>query len=284
MYSRTGIFVCPKGSVDDQCVGDGPLPNITTTFAVYHRKSSIVTSRSNFSILAVTDVMDAEIDPELDMNGFKQALNWMLDFDKAGIPSVSSIVGIFWGGQEQLSNTYWEPELIATFESILAYPIWFFNWNNFGNVNLSARVMSANLPKEFYTAATLTRPYTKIELSRPFVIAFLLLECIVLLSVVASLVWLCIGTKAFPKLTSFPIMNFLLKARHNINTRSIKFWEKGNDDLYLVGDSEVLKHLSRLNPVTCAPGLAFQETDTERTKTLLTELTFPGEKIRSVTL
>lgn len=228
--------------------------------------------------------MDAEIDPELDMDGFRQALNWMLDFDKAGIPSVSSIVEIFWSSQEQLSDTYWEPEVMATFQSILAYPIWFFNWNNFGNVNLSARVMNTDLPREFYTIATITRPYTTIELSRPFVTAFLVLQCIVLLFVVASLAWLCIWTKAFPKLTSFPIINFLLKAKHNIDTRNIKFWEKENNDLYFAGDRELFRHLSRLNPVTCEPGLAFQETSTERTASLPTELSFLGDNVRSLTL
>jgi hypothetical protein len=165
--------------------------------------------------------MDATPDSELDMDGFKQALNWILEFDKAGIPSMSSIGEDFWSGQAQLPNTCWEQELTTTFEGILAYPIWFINWVNLGNPSLSARVMATNLPEEFYTTATIANPYRKVELSSPFTIAFLVLECIVLLSVTISVVWLCVWTNAFPKLTSFPHIDFLLKARYNGYTRHI---------------------------------------------------------------
>src|ERR1700712_2421615 len=132
-----GIFICPNGAQDGQCNLNGTrlLPNITSTVTIYGRTATVATFRSNYTIFSVSDLGKPKLDPEVDLVAFRQAIDWLLDFSPANIPATSSIVQFFWSGQPQIDNRLWA-ELYNTFQSILAFPNWLFNANNFGNIEL----------------------------------------------------------------------------------------------------------------------------------------------------
>lgn len=110
------------------------------------------------------DLPTKDADP--DVAGLKEAFNWLFNFTAAGIPAPSSLAEYFWAGQDQLDSEYWSIEPYQIFQSILAYPFWLFNPNNFGNVNLDAQTISPDLPAEFYTTASIGNPYERIVVDR----------------------------------------------------------------------------------------------------------------------
>jgi hypothetical protein len=219
---------------------------------VYSRKSTLITARSNYSIVSVLDMTTPVKDPPPDLIGFKQAMNWMLDFNAAGIPAITSVVELFWSGQKQLRNEYWDPELATTFQSILVYPIWQFNWNNYGNPNLSAQVKDPNLPKEFYTKASLVQPYTRIVLNEAMFAIFLVGEGIVLVFALVLLLWLCMTTKDFPTLSSFPLVDFAMKAHYDLRLKNSLERDETEQGVESAGNRQILDHLRHCDPIVSA--------------------------------
>lgn len=139
---------------------------MTTTFSVYHRHASIVTARTNLSIISVDEVDYPVQDMDLDVESLKTAYSWLFNFTAAGIPAPASIAQYFWVVQDQLQSDYVSIEPYQIFQSILAFPFWQFNPNNFGNVNLNAQNITAGLPSDFYTTASIASPYNKIIVNR----------------------------------------------------------------------------------------------------------------------
>jgi hypothetical protein len=161
-----GIFVCQQGVNGSDCWTGTKPPEVTTTFSIYQRHASITTSRSNFSVLSI-DHLDAPVlDVAPDVGGLKEAFTWLFNFTAAGIPAPSSIAEYFWAGQDQLESEYWSVEPYQIFQSILAYPFWLFNPNNFGNINLDGKVIAPDLPADFYTTASIGNPYERIVVDR----------------------------------------------------------------------------------------------------------------------
>lgn len=179
--------------------------------SVYGRTADVVAARLNFSIVSVSNLSPPTKDPEVNLEGYWQAIDWLLDFHSAGIPASSSIVAFFWNGREQLSNPYWAPELEGVFRSILAYPTWMFNPNNFGNVNLSARSIVDTLPREFYTVASIAQPFSKIQVNAAAFIAFVLCEGMPIWFIWCILAWLLITQPGVIGTSSFPLMDLFLK-------------------------------------------------------------------------
>ncbi|EXJ61433.1 uncharacterized protein A1O5_11749 [Cladophialophora psammophila CBS 110553] len=161
-----GIFVCTQGIVGNECWTEPKPPEVTTTFSIHRRLASVTTARSNFSILSIDEITDPMQDTDLDVEGLKNAFAWLFNFSAAGIPAPASIAQYFWTVQDQLESEYWSIEPYQTFHSILAFPFWLFNPNNFGNVQLEARNIVAGLPPEFYTNASIGAPYEKIVVDR----------------------------------------------------------------------------------------------------------------------
>jgi hypothetical protein len=86
-----GIYVCTNGTNGGECIDPGSSPNLTTTFSVFSRKASIVTSRLNYTIRSVLDVGEPTINGNLDLPSYRLAMGWLLDFNASGIPAPSSI-------------------------------------------------------------------------------------------------------------------------------------------------------------------------------------------------
>ena len=170
------MFVCNNGTQDGVCVSEPFSPNLTTTFTIYSRQSDIVTARSNFSILTVSEMTPAVPNTDLDLDEYRAAFRWLLNFTAADIPAPSSIAEYFWSAPLQLTSDYWSPGPRTAFQSIMAYPLWFFNDNNVGNINLLEDIAVGSLPNEFRTTASIASPHTKIVVNRSMFILFVILE------------------------------------------------------------------------------------------------------------
>jgi hypothetical protein len=93
--------------------------------------------RSNYSITRISDLSAPEQVTDMDVPAYRSALRWLLNFTAEGLPPPSSIVESFWGADDQLNGgpaTY--GLLLQEFQSVLAFPLWLFNANNFGNIAL----------------------------------------------------------------------------------------------------------------------------------------------------
>ncbi|KIW23718.1 hypothetical protein, variant [Cladophialophora immunda] len=208
-----GVFVCTEGKHGDECWTNTKPAEVTTTFSVYRRHALIVAARSNFSILSVDNVDVPVQVTNLDIEGLKEAYTWMFNFSAAGIPAPSSIAQYFWTVQDQLENAYWSIEPYQIFQSILAFPLWQFNPNNFGNVQLDAQNIVAGLPEDFYTTASIGDPYDKIVVDRPMFILFCTLQSIVLGLAWTVLIWAWMTNPDLPEISSYPLVDFAMKTR-----------------------------------------------------------------------
>jgi hypothetical protein len=118
------------------------------------------------SILAAQDLQPPIQQVNLGVDALKQSFSWLFNSTAAGIPAPSSVAQYFWAVQDQLSNEYWSIKAYQLFDSLLAFPFWQFNDNNFGNVRLNAQNIVNSLPKEFYTFAAIDKPLSKISVDR----------------------------------------------------------------------------------------------------------------------
>ncbi|KAL4994396.1 hypothetical protein BDV10DRAFT_189064 [Aspergillus recurvatus] len=209
-----GVYVCPSGAYNGTCMlGSAPFyPNLTTTFSVFTRETTFVAARSNMSIVSVTSSSPPKQTPSLDIASFRAALTWILDFNSSGIPPATSIAQQFYSSQEQLKSRYWSPDLKQTFHSLLAFPFWFFNANNLGNVENHGQGISDHLPPEFYTNASLATSHSRIIISPAAFFAFIVLQSILHLFIWSVFVWLCFKRPSLPAITSYPLWNFASKA------------------------------------------------------------------------
>lgn len=148
----------------------------------------------------------------IDLSAYRASMGWLLDFNASGIPAPSSIAGVFWSSPDQLSSDYWSSELYHSFQSLLAFPFWQFNPNNFGNTHLNAKEIASDLPPEFYTTASITKPYTRIIINKFMFIAFLLLESFILAFIWMVPVWLWLYPRKMPKRSSYPLIDFAFKS------------------------------------------------------------------------
>jgi hypothetical protein len=162
--------------------------------------------------MSILNTADPILNSNIDLPAFRLVLDWLLDFNASAIPAPSSIAEHFWSAQAQLSNDNWSSELYHTLQSIIAFPLWQFNPNNFGNTHLAAKEIVSDLPPEFYTKASITRPYTRIVIDRSMFLAFMVLEGTVLAFVWLVPLWLCLFPRRLPSVSSYPIVDFAFKA------------------------------------------------------------------------
>jgi hypothetical protein len=208
--------VCPEGVRNGTCSQGSAsfYPNITTTLSVFNRKASFVASRSNMTILSVTSTDTPIQNPSLDLDAYRAAIAWILDFNSAIIPAPTAIAAHFWNGQTQLTQTYWSAELKQIFQSILVFPLRMFHVNGVGNIDEDWGRISENLPPEFYTTASIAIPHDRIIINTAMFSIFVLLQGSVHLFIWAVLAWLWIKRPALPVITSYPLFNFAFKTKH----------------------------------------------------------------------
>ncbi|KAF2659788.1 hypothetical protein K491DRAFT_622242 [Lophiostoma macrostomum CBS 122681] len=210
---EAGIYVCTNGTDSGECEKPASRPNITTTMTIYQRSANLVTARSNFSIMSVTDLTPPTQNSDIDLSAYRDALSWFLDFNASATPATSSVAEYFMNGAANLENTYWSSELTRTFQSILAFPLWYFQPNNYGNVDLNVTTMSDKLPKEFYTKARLTKQFTRIMIKHDMFIVYCVLQGAALVFLWAVLIWLWLTRPKLPIISSYPLVDFAFKAK-----------------------------------------------------------------------
>lgn len=218
-----GLYVCPDGIKEGTCISNsGHYPNLTTTFSVYSRTASVIASRSNYSIISVSDLTLATRISDTNITALRQAMGWLLDYNSAGIPATSSIAQLFWSSPIQVDNDLWSMESYQVFKSILAFPFWHFNPNNYGNSGLKTNEVVSNLPEEFYTTAAIVSSNVRIEVNKGMFVAFVVLEGSVLV-----FVWLVLLTtwgvaKRLPYISSYPVLDFSFKTQ-------FEYWDSRGD-------------------------------------------------------
>ena len=216
--SHIGLYVCSDGAENGNCILDETsdfLPNLTANFTVWSRLSSVVVSRSNLTILSVSDLEPACQDPPMNLTGFRQAMRWLMDFQTAHIPASASMAGEFWSSGQQMSSEYWQGSIYSTFQSILVFPIWMFNSNNLGNIenaHFSPTSVNPHLPREFYTKATISDSFTRIIVDSVIFICFAVFQGILLGFLWGSLFWLAVPL--LPDISSLPIMSLTREFIH----------------------------------------------------------------------
>jgi hypothetical protein len=195
----------------------------------------VIAARSNFSIVEVQP-SESYTSVEVDLLAYKAALNWLLNFTAAGIPPPSSIVELFWADRNAMRDPAYYAILSQSFQSILAFPFWFFNANNYGNLDLQTETIITTLPPEFYTQVDIVKPYSMFNVDRSMLYLFVALQGIAMLFCMGTLVWVWLCAGALPSISSFPLFDAIAKAK------STFIPELG--DMDQADDKEILKALS----------------------------------------
>ncbi|KAK0622479.1 hypothetical protein B0T14DRAFT_494129 [Immersiella caudata] len=240
------LIPCEGLSPTNSCV---PLPspyqtqNLTTTISFSTRTATMLTSRANLTILSVTNLTPLELAPfsPSDLTAYRTALSWLLDYQAAGIPAPSSIIESFWTSRNQLSSQTADGVLLQHLRSILVFPVWLFNGNNWGRGNETTRVDGGMRRGE------VVRGFGKLRFDRGVLGGFVVLQGGVLVVMMAGWVWIVMGItasgrgKGMPNVSSFPLFDVGFKSRVVGEMDRGRVWE--------AGDGEVLGALEEVRVV-----------------------------------
>ncbi|KAI3326173.1 hypothetical protein HD806DRAFT_552487 [Xylariaceae sp. AK1471] len=236
---RAGIFSCTDGAKEGICHKSTPAPNITTTVKFFTRHADIIASRSNYSIMS-TENLSAPVQlKHIDIEAYKLALGWLLNFTAVNIPAPSSIVSNFVIANEQLENPLTYGTLLQTFQSIIAFPHWLFNANNYGNIALQPQDVINTLPPDFYTSASIVSPYTMLKFDASMFYLFLALQGAVIVFTWIVLLGVWVGGKdGMPIISSFPLLDIALKCRLEVQAdQSAVICADSSDLLRMIGSN-----------------------------------------------
>lgn len=209
-----GVYLCSQSITMAACLQDTRTANMTTAVSFFTRQVSTVSGRANLSI-ATTDSLSppTRLEDELDLPAYRDSLRWLLNFTDAAIPFPSAILENFWVSRGEMEAGIFGP-LARNFQSILAFPFWLFNANNYGNIALQEKDMISSLPQMFYTEAAIVKPYTKISFDRFMFLLFIVFQSLVLAFVWGVLLWFWITVRHLPVvLSSFPLFDATFKAK-----------------------------------------------------------------------
>lgn len=207
--------MCNEGGAGGFCNTTYPTANITTRMSFFRRRATIVASRSNSSIMSVS----AQTAPQKisisddELSAYRAALSWLLDYSAADIPAPSAIIESFWSGRDTLSTEHITYGYLAEkFHSILAFPLWLFNANNWGNPDLRRDELVTTLPPEFYTQAHIVAPYTRIQFNENMLVLFAVFQGWVIVFAWVMLFCALYYADALPEISSFPLFDIAFKA------------------------------------------------------------------------
>ncbi|KAK2600218.1 hypothetical protein QQS21_005014 [Conoideocrella luteorostrata] len=207
-----GIFVCPKGIAGGACSRGKPSPNMTTEVSFYSLQTSFVSSRLNYTIVSIDDSTVATPIHDLDLPAYRDALRWLLNYTDANLPPPSSIAESFWSSQKLLTDPSTWGILTQNFQSILVFPFWLFNANNWGNTQVEENATISTLPSEFYTEASLVEPYVKLRVDPSMFAIFLAAQIAALVFVSGVVVWAWLRKGPLRKSSSFPMFDIVFRA------------------------------------------------------------------------
>lgn len=204
--------MCSNGTADGACQTGASLPNITTRVSFYTCETTILASRTNYTIVSVEDTSTPVLYEDVDLIAYRDALRWLLNYTAANIPAPSSIAESFWSSTKQLQNPSSYGILKQNFQSIVAFPFWFFNSNNDANFNLVSNTHEILMPNQFYTTASIVEPYVMIKFNEAMFILFITLQAFAIIFIWALLFWVWLQqTSRLPEITSFPVFDVTYK-------------------------------------------------------------------------
>jgi hypothetical protein len=163
---------------------------------------------------------------------YRSALGWLMNYTAANIPAPSSIVQNFWSSSRELSagpNSY--GALGQNFQSILSFPIWLFNANNYGNTDLLESQVIQTLPTRFYTQASLVAPYSNIQFDPAMFIVFVTLQGLALGFVWLVLLWAWFFIRDLPVISSYPDFDGMFKMKIDMEPLQDNMWN--SDDQHI---------------------------------------------------
>ena len=241
----TGIFICQNGTPNGTCL-PAPPPGITSTMALSTRRASLIASTSNYTISSTTFLTPPTPIPlnPTELLAYRRVLTWLLNFTATDIPPPSSIAQNFWSSGPQLMdpNPLAKVALMQNWHSILAFPVWMFNGNNYGNPALQSNEIVEGLPAELYTRASIVVPYAKLKVDDKMLVCFLVLQGVVLAFVWAVIGWVWMRSAVLPASSSFVLVDSVFNVEFKFR-RGVKWdWEDGVSDgriLELALDSRV---------------------------------------------
>ncbi|KAK7917442.1 hypothetical protein PG985_011050 [Apiospora marii] len=238
---QAGVFSCTNGTLGSQCLGNRPLPNITYGIHMFSRRGSIIASQSNHSITGMEDLSEPHLLPAIDIQAYLMSLNWLLNFTAANIPAASSIAENFAIGNDQVPDPSSDGVLSRSFQSILAFPLWFFNDNNWGNTALMASNATTTLPPQYRSVAAIVKPYSKIKFKKTMFYLFILLQGVSLLFIWGVLIWVWVWAPPIPYITSFPLFDagFKLETPELAQDQSVVLKARDSHVLGLLGQERV---------------------------------------------
>lgn len=115
--------------------------------------------------------------------------------------------------------------LVQNYQSVLAFPFWLFNDNNWSNLALRSNQIVPGMPQEFYTRASIVAPYQAIEFNQGMFALFVVLQGLAMLFFCGVLFWVWFYSEAQPETSGFPL--FEAKYRSEV-TWDMKLGKKGD--------------------------------------------------------
>lgn len=244
-----GIFLCKGGIPNGVCkTTTDPTPNITTSFSFSQRSGTVLSAKANYTIISTTKLTAPIPLPftASDISAYNTVLSWLLDYSAANIPAPSSIIETFWSSESQMSHSFASALLRRNFRSILVFPLWLFNDNNYGNgrtnTNSDGSVLAKGLPSEHYTTASLVQPFTKIKFNRALVATFIGFQGVAILFAWVVLAWTVAVRRSLPEISSYPLFDaeFKAEARGEKVPDARKLWVyRDREILDAMGDAKV---------------------------------------------
>ncbi|KAJ4386439.1 hypothetical protein N0V93_009335 [Gnomoniopsis smithogilvyi] len=198
----TRLSLC-NGTTGGICGSYGMQYNITSRVSFFSRQATLTTARSNYSILSVVDTSAPEPIIDVDVTAYRAALGWLLNYTSADIPGPSSIAQSFWSSNLRMQDPSTYGIIVQNFQSVLAFPFWLFNDNNWGNTALKSNQTVAGLPQQFYTQASIVAPYQAIEFNQGMFIVFVVLQGLGILFAWGTLFWVWICSRVQPETSGF---------------------------------------------------------------------------------
>lgn len=236
-----GMYTCQNGTQGGACQTAEPVPNITTRLRVFERQATVLVSRLNYSIVDVGDLTTPYQVMDIDVSAYRAVLDWLLNYTATDIPAPSSIVENFWISGDQLRSSSTHACLTQNFQSILAFPFWMFNANNYGNTALQVHDIVATLPPQFYTQASIVAPHSKISFDRNMFYIFIVLQGLAMLFTCGTLLWAWFSGVPIPRISAYPLFDSTFKSSINPEINS--------GDAVLADSSEVLRMASGVTAV-----------------------------------
>ncbi|KAK4218445.1 hypothetical protein QBC37DRAFT_274751 [Rhypophila decipiens] len=245
---RAGLFVCTDGTNNNRCHhkrSESFLPNITAQITFYTSHATLIASRSNYSIVSIIDqtppipylgfhththnnanntnsTSTPPTQEDQNLQSYRSSLHWLLDFSASDIPAPSSIAELFWTASLQLSDPSTSIGIVSqNFHSLLVFPFFIFNINNWGNLQTKTNETVPGLPGEFYTTASLVQGYEKVMFDRGMFVLFLVLQGVAAVFVWGVLGWVWFGGGGgqgggkgrLPEISEFPLYDGLFRTR-----------------------------------------------------------------------